>query len=84
MQKVSLYVHNRQTCKYELAKPKTYPMDTIFVLRYGTKWETLKGTLTYFEAAAKAAAKKMEILTGVQTEGSGEQDAISRRSGCPD
>jgi hypothetical protein len=84
IQKVSLYVRNHQTRKYELAKPKTYPMDTIFVLRYGTKWETLKGTLTYFEAAAKAAAKKMEILTGVQTEGSGEQDAISRRSGCAD
>jgi hypothetical protein len=25
MTKVSLYVRNRQTRKYELAKPKTYP-----------------------------------------------------------
>jgi hypothetical protein len=42
MQKVSLYIRNHSTRRYEKVKPKTpYPMGTIFVLRYGGKRETL-------------------------------------------
>jgi hypothetical protein len=46
MQRVSLYIRNHSTRRYEKAKPKTsYPMGTIYVLRYGGKWENAKGLL---------------------------------------
>jgi integrase len=64
MTQVSLYT--RKAGKYKPAKPQQYPLDTTFVLRYAGTWETLAGPLTYFEAMAKATAKKMEFLTGVR------------------
>jgi integrase len=39
--KVTLYTRSHSTRQYQKAKSKAYPMGTIFVLRYGAKWETL-------------------------------------------
>ena len=50
-------------------------MDTIWVLRIGSRWETLDGTFTYYEAAAKASAKKTEILLGVPQKAKVERKA---------
>jgi hypothetical protein len=48
--KVSLYIRNHSTRRYELTKLSTiYPMGTIFVLRYGTTWETLLQATTFIE-----------------------------------
>ena len=50
MPKVSVYIRNHQTRAYEPADAKTtYPLGTIFCLRYKKdgkrKWETLSDTL---------------------------------------
>jgi integrase len=80
LMKVSLYVRDRKSREQHLAKPKkTYPMDTIWVLRYGKTWQTLDGTLTYVEAAAKAAAKTIELLTGVP-----QKTTVARKPATPD
>jgi hypothetical protein len=46
MKEVSVYIRNHSTRRYDLAKPETtYPLGIICVLLFGTKWETLQGTL---------------------------------------
>jgi hypothetical protein len=65
MQKVSLYIRNHSTRRYEKVKPKaTYPMDTIYVLRYGNKWETLKDGTTLTEANVAAKRREIDLYTG--------------------
>jgi len=40
--KVSLYVREHGTRRYKPVKRNTsYPVDTTYVLRYGSTWETL-------------------------------------------
>lgn len=39
--RVSVYTRQHGTRKLLKAKSETYPPQTIFVLRYGTVWETL-------------------------------------------
>ena len=63
--KVSLYIHNYSTRKYERAEPKTiYPLGTIFVLRFGSTWETLKDCTNYAEAKVAALRKEIDLITG--------------------
>ena len=57
--KVTLYTRSHSTRQYQKAKPKAYPMGTIFVLRYGAKWETLPEGTSF--AAATAAKLRKEI-----------------------
>lgn len=65
MQKVTPYIRNHSTRRYEKVKPKTtYPMGTIYVLRYGGKWETLKDCSGITEAFGAAKRKEIELLTG--------------------
>ena len=65
MQKVTLYIRNHSTRRYEKVKPRTtYPMGTIFVLRYGGKWETLKDCTEINEARVAAKRKEIDLLTG--------------------
>lgn len=65
MQKVSLYVRHHSTRKLEKAKSRTaYPMGTIFVLRFGGRWETLKDNLTFTEATVAAKQKEIALVTG--------------------
>jgi hypothetical protein len=64
MQKVSLYIRNHSTRRYEKVKPKTtYPMGTIYVLRYAGKWETLKDCPGTTEARVAAKRKEIELFT---------------------
>jgi hypothetical protein len=63
--KVSLYVREHGTRRCELAThKKIYPMGTIFVLRFGAKWETLKGDHTYQTAKTEAMRKEIDLFTG--------------------
>ena len=58
MQKVSVYIRYHSTPNYELAQQQTiYPRGAIFVLRYGTRSETLKGVLTRAHENAGSAAR---------------------------
>jgi integrase len=69
MKKVSLYIRNHSSRKYEKAQPRTiYPMGTIFVLRYGTTWETLRGDHTYQTAKTAAMHKDIEFFNGTAKE----------------
>src|SRR5258708_27866825 len=69
MKKVSLYIRNHSSRKYEKAQPRTiYPMGTIFVLRYGTTWETLRGDHTYQTAKTAAMNKDIEFFNGTAKE----------------
>ena len=62
--KVSLYIRNHSTRKYELAKRRAYPMGTIFVLRYGSTWETLPANLNFTEATTAKMQKEIALFTG--------------------
>jgi integrase/recombinase XerD len=66
MQKVSLYTRDKgagkQRCR--LGTKKFYPVDTTFVLRYGTKWETLPEGTTLGEANLAAVRRQIELQTG--------------------
>jgi hypothetical protein len=68
MKKVSLYVREHSTRKLVKASSKTtYPMDATFVLRYGGKWETLRGHHTFAEASVAAQRKQLNLFTGEET-----------------
>ncbi len=63
--KVSLYIRNHSTRRYTKTKPKaTYPMGTIFVLRYAGRWETLPENLDYTEARVAKMPKEIDLATG--------------------
>ena len=63
---VSLYIRNHSTRRYELTKLSTiYPMGTIFVLRYGTTWETLPQGTTFIQARVECLHKQADLITGV-------------------
>jgi integrase len=63
--KVSFYIRNHSTRRYELTKLNTiYPMGTIFVLRYGTRWETLPHGTTFIEARVECLHKQADLITG--------------------
>jgi hypothetical protein len=65
MQKVSVYVRNHSTRRYEKAKPKaTYLMGTIYVLRRGSTWETLTNCSGLADATVAAKRKEIELFTG--------------------
>ena len=52
--RVSLYIRNHSTRKYELTKPRTiYPVGTILVPHYGMTWETLPHATTFTEDPGK-------------------------------
>ena len=61
--KVSLYVREQSTRKYTKATKRSYPLGTIFVLRYRGTWETVEA-LTVQEAHQKRAAKELALLEG--------------------
>jgi len=61
--KVSLYVREQSTRKYTKATKRSYPLGTIFVLRYKGTWETIEA-LTVQEAHQKRAAKELAVLSG--------------------
>jgi integrase len=68
MKKVSLYVREHSTRKLVKANSKTtYPMDATFVLRYGDKWETLRGHHSFAEASVAAQRKQLNLFTGEET-----------------
>jgi hypothetical protein len=63
--KVTLYVREHGTRRCRKAKPeRTYPMGTIWVLRYGSTWETLPPNLNSIEAVAAKMRKEIALLTG--------------------
>ena len=62
--KVTLYTRSHSTRQYQRAKPRAYPMGTIFVLRYSAKWETLPEGTSFAAATAAKLRKEIEFLTG--------------------
>lgn len=62
--KVSLYTRDRSSRKFRKATHhKLYPAGTIFVLRYGDRWETLKVD-SYTDASIKCIERELAIRTG--------------------
>ena len=62
--KVSLYVREHGTRRYKPVKRNTsYPADTIYVLRYGSTWETLTVD-NLSDATAKRIERELELLRG--------------------
>jgi len=60
--KVSLYVRDHSTRSYR--KPKsTEPMGTIYVLRYGSTWETIKAA-NWAEATTARLRKEIDLVHG--------------------
>jgi hypothetical protein len=65
MQKVSLYIRNHSTRRYEKVEPKAiYPTGTIYVLRYAGKWETLPTGTVFAAATAAKMQKEIALFTG--------------------
>lgn len=63
--KVSLYVREHGTRRCKRANHRTiYPAGTIFVLRYGSCWETLPENLNFTEATVAALQKQADLLNG--------------------
>ncbi len=63
--KVSLYIRERGTRRCHKAKPgRNYPMGTIYVLRYGSTWETLPENLDSTEARVAKMRREVELFTG--------------------
>ena len=59
--KVSLYIRERGTRRCHKAKPgRNYPMGTIYVLRYGSTWETLPENLDSTEARVAKMRREVE------------------------
>ena len=68
MQKVSLYIRNHSTRRYEKVKPKTtYPMGTNFVLRYGGKWETLTGEVRMGGQGLRTTVSRGSVTTSAKS-----------------
>jgi integrase/recombinase XerD len=60
--KVSLYVRDHSTRSYR--KPKSIePMGTIYVLRYGSTWETIKAA-NWAEATTARLRKEIDLVQG--------------------
>jgi integrase len=60
--RVNLYVREPITRKYRKAKP-TEPMGTVYVLRFGTTWETTEAT-NWTEAMVAAKRKEIDLMQG--------------------
>jgi hypothetical protein len=63
--KVTLYIREHGTRRCRKAKPgRNYPMGTIYVLRYGSTWETLPPNLDSTEATVARLNKEIVLFTG--------------------
>lgn len=65
--KVSLYVRESGTRKYTKANKKYYAPGTVFVLRYGSTWETV-GEVKLIEAERARLNRSVRLLEGWQPE----------------
>jgi hypothetical protein len=63
--KVSLYVRESGTRKYTKANKKYYEPGTVFVLRYGSTWETV-GEVKLIEAERARLNRSVRLLEGWQ------------------
>ena len=63
--KVSLYVRESGTRKYTKANKKYYEPGTVFVLRYGSTWETV-GEVKLIEAERALLNRSVRLLEGWQ------------------
>jgi integrase/recombinase XerD len=61
--KVSLYVRDHSSHKYRKANKKFYEPGTVFVLRYGSTWETV-GEVSLVEAERARLHRSVELLGG--------------------
>jgi integrase len=61
--KVSLYVREHSSRKYRKANKRFYEPGTVFVLRYGSTWETV-GEVSLVEAERARLHKSVELLGG--------------------
>lgn len=61
--KVSLYIRESGTRKYRKASKKFYEPGTIFVLRYGSTWETV-GEVTLKDAERARLNRSVQLLGG--------------------
>jgi hypothetical protein len=61
--KVSLYVREHSSRKYRKAKKRFYEPGTVFVLRYGSTWETV-GEVSLADAERARLHRSVELLGG--------------------